>query len=91
MAKVVSTAALMPRDSHKSFYGKAVVRTYDDGTTVLRSYATDVISRKADGTLVRHWWDWSATTGRHIAAFCGINKAAWDKMDVAPLDGAYSD
>ena len=89
MAKVIMTSVLVPRDGHKSFYGKAVVRTYDDGTSVLRSYATDVMSRLPDGTLVRHWDDWSATTGRHIAAFCGINKAAWDKKDVAPLDGAY--
>ena len=91
MAKVIGTAALLPRDSHKSFYGKAIARTYDDGTVVLRSYATDVISRKADGTLVRHWGGWSATTGRHVAAFAGIGKAVWDKMPVVPLDGAYRD
>jgi hypothetical protein len=91
MAKVISVSALIPRDSHKSFYGKAIVRTYDDGTTVLRSYATDVISRKPDGTLVRHWDGWSATTGRHVASFAGIGKAVWDKMDVVPLDGAYRD
>ena len=91
MANVIRTSALLPRDGRKSFYGKAIVRTYDDGTDVLRSYSTDVISRKADGTLVRHWGDWSATTGRHVAAFCGINKAAWDKMAVAPLDGAYTE
>lgn len=82
MAKVVRTYDLLPRDGRKSFYGKAVVRDYDDGTSVLRSYATDVISRDADGTLHRHWNGWSATTGRHVAAFCGINKAAWDKMEV---------
>lgn len=90
MAKVIRTAALLPR-YNKSFYGKAVVRTYSDGVEVLRSYKTDVLSRKPDGTLVRHWGDWSATTGRHIAAYCGVNKAAWDKMPVVPLDGAYRD
>lgn len=82
MAKAIRTAALLPRDSHKSFYGKAIVTSFDDGTDVLRSYATDVIRRNADGTLTRLWGGWSATTGRHIAAFCGINKAAWDKMPV---------
>ena len=89
MAKAIRTAALLPRDGHKSFYGKAIVRSYGDGTDVLRSYNTDVISRKADGTLVRHWGGWSATTGRHVAAFAGINKAAWDKMPVVPLSGDY--
>lgn len=82
MAKVIRTYELMPKDCHKSFYGKAVVRIYDDGAEVLRSYSTDVITRKADGALVRHRAGWSATTGRHVAAFCGIGKAAWDKMDV---------
>ena len=27
--------------------------------------------------LVRLWDGWSATTGRHIKAFCGLNKAAY--------------
>lgn len=83
MAKVIRTAELAPRDGHKSFYGKAVVRTYDDGTEVLRSYETDVIRRNADGSLTRLWGGWSATTGRHVASFCGIGKAVWDKMAVA--------
>ena len=82
MAKLIRTSDLIPTDSRKSFYGKAVVRTYDDGTDVLRSYATDVIRRNADGSLSRLWGGWSATTGRHVAAFCGINKATWDKMPV---------
>ena len=82
MAKVVRISALIPRDSHKSFYGKAIVRDYDNGTSVLRSYATDVIRRNADGSLTRLWGGWSATTGRHVASFCGINKAVWDKMPV---------
>jgi hypothetical protein len=82
MAKVIRTYDLVPCDSHKSFYGKAVVRDYDDGTSVLRSYATDVMRRDADGTLHRLWGGWSATTGRHVAAFAGINKAVWDKMAI---------
>lgn len=90
MAKVIRTYELMPTDGHKSFYKKAVVRIYDDGTEVLHSYGTDVITRKADGALVRHWDGWSATTGRHVAAFCGINKKAWDKMPVVDNRGEYS-
>lgn len=76
------TYNLIPNDSHKSFYGKAVVTVYDDGTEVLRSYATDVMRRNADGTLARLWGGWSATTGRHVRAFCGLNKAEWDKLPV---------
>lgn len=90
MAKVVRTYELTPHDGRKSFYKKAIVRVYDDGTEVLRSYGTDVMSRAPYGTLRRHWDRWSATTGRHVAAFCGINKAAWDKMPVEPNDGVYS-
>ena len=83
MAKVIRSYDLVPRDGRKSFYGKAVVSVYDDGTEILRSYATDVIARDPDGSLRRLWSGWSATTGRHIAAFCGIAKRDWDKMDVA--------
>ena len=90
MANVIRTYDLVPRDSHKSFYKKAVVRVYSDGVKVLRSYATDVMSLLPDGTLVRHWPGWSATTGRHVAAFAGINKAMWDKMDVVPIDWIHS-
>ena len=91
MAKVIGTYALMPKDGHKSFYGKAIVREYEDGTKVLRSYSTDVASIDKNGELHRHWDRWSATTGRHVAAFAGIGKAIWDKMDVEKLDSGYCD
>lgn len=90
MAKVLRSYELTPNDGHKSFYKKAIVRIYDDGTEVLRSYGTDVITRTADGALVRHWDGWSATTGRHAAAFCGIGKKDWDKMPVVPIDNPHS-
>lgn len=68
---------LMPNDSHKSFYGKAIVFVYDDDTQILHSYGTRVIKRDAAGNLSRLWDGWSATTGRHVAAFCGLNKYAY--------------
>ena len=71
---------LLPNDSHKSFYGKARVYAYDDGTEILRSYETDVIIRTAGGKLFRLWDDWSATTGRHVKAFCGLNKAGYEAL-----------
>ena len=73
---------LMPVGSVKSFYGKAIVVVDDKGNETLKSYQTDIIRRDADGSLHRLWDDWSATTGRHIFAFCGINKKQWDKMEV---------
>lgn len=74
---------LIPNDSHKSFYGKARVIVGDDGTETLISYKTAVIRKAPDGTLIRLWGGWSATTGRHVRAFCGIGKSEWDKMEVA--------
>ena len=68
---------LTPTDSHKSFYGKAVVKIADDGSETLYSYNTPIIKRTAAGELVKLWNGWSVTTGRHIAAFCGLNKAAY--------------
>ena len=46
----------------------------DDGSEVLQSYETQVLRRYSDGTLYRLWNGWSATTGKHIKAFCGLNK-----------------
>lgn len=68
---------LIPNDGKKSFYGKAVVEVADDGSETLYSYNTAIIKRTAAGDLVKLWDGWSATTGRHINAFCGLNKAAY--------------
>lgn len=65
---------LMPRTSQKSFYGKALVLTFSDGSKVLQSYSTWVAKIDANGNITRLWGGWSATTGKHIAAFCGLNK-----------------
>lgn len=65
---------LMPVGSVKSFYGKAIVVVDDNGNETLKSYQTDIIRRDADGSLHRLWDGWSATTGRHIFAFCGYHK-----------------
>lgn len=73
---------LIPTDGRKSFYGKAKVFIEDDGTETLYSYNTPIIKRTAAGELVRMWNGWSATTGRHIIAFCGIHKAEYIKLPV---------
>lgn len=64
---------LKPTDSRKSFYGKATV--IETATTKqLYSYGTLIMSCSSDGVYKRHWDGWSATTGRHITAFCGMHK-----------------
>lgn len=73
---------LIPTDGRKSFYGKAKVFIEDDGTETLYSYNTPIIKRTAAGELVRIWDGWSATTGRHITAFCGIHKAEYINLPV---------
>lgn len=71
------TYELIPTNGRKSFYGKAVVIVEDNGTETLYSYGTPIIKRLVSGELVKLWSGWSATTGRHIQAFCGLNKAAY--------------
>lgn len=73
----MKTFELMPNNDRKSFYGKAIVIVCDDGTQILRSYNTEVIKRDAAGNLFRLWDGWSATTSRHIASFCGLNKSGY--------------
>lgn len=68
---------LTPTNGRKSFYGKAVVIVEEDGTETLYSYNTPIIKRTATGELVKLWDGWTATTGNHINAFCGLNKAAY--------------
>ena len=72
---------LAPADSRKSFYGKAKVIVEND-TETLVSYDTPIIRRYSNGKLERLWSGWSATTGRHITAFCGINKKQYEDMEV---------
>ena len=77
---------LMPDHGQKSFYGKALVCHHEDGTETLYSYGTAIIDRNPDGTLTPRWCDWTATTGKHIRAFCGLSKdeyfklAGWEKQ-----------
>lgn len=71
---------LIPCDGRKSFYGKAKVVIEDDGTETLYSYNTPIIRRNSYGTLKRLWFGWSATTGRHVASFCGLNKKQFEDL-----------
>lgn len=79
---------LQPIDSRKSFYGKAVVMIQEDGTETLYSYNTPIIKRTAAGDLIRIWNGWTATTGRHINSFCGLNKREFLQI---PYSGPAAD
>lgn len=83
--KIVRKYELEPTSGQKSFYRKAYVKVYEDGSEVLRSYDTDVLKRESDGTYIRLWDDWSATTGRHIKAFSGMNKKEYEAVEYRDL------
>lgn len=72
---------LIPTNGRKSFYGKAIVQIADDGTETLLSYGTPIVRKAKDGKITRLWDGWSATTGRHIKAFCGLNKTEFFKLE----------
>lgn len=74
---------LKPIDGSKSFYRKAHVYRATDGTETLYSYNTAVLRRDPSGRLVRLWNGWSATTGRHVRAFCGLDKRGYLSLPLA--------
>lgn len=65
---------LMPPNGRASFYGKAKIKQFADGSEVLQSYETDVLRKTAEGVYLRLWGGWSATTGTHIKSYCGMTK-----------------
>ena len=73
--------------NQKSFYGKAIVKIDEAGNETLYSYNTPIIKRSNSGELVRLWDGWSVTTGRHIKAFCGLNKAVFMALPVQNTEG----
>lgn len=85
MRNAVNAYEPHPADCRKSFYGKALIVEYANGDEALVSYDTVVMLRKANGEYINTWGGWSATTGRHIAAFSGLNKAAYDKLPYVEL------
>ena len=75
-------------ESRKSFYGKATITEYSDGTTVLTSYYTDVARINPDHSFSRLWDGYSSTTMRHVNSFIafyglhGGGKKFWDAQPV---------
>lgn len=75
---------LKPTTQQRSFYKKAFVKE-DNGIATLYSYNTPVATIK-NGKLIRLWSGWSATTSKHVDAFCDyynlnkVNKKKWMEM-----------
>lgn len=69
---------LKPSGSQKSFNGKAIVEIEPNGDEILYSYGTKILTKHKDGSYTKHWDDWSATTGKHIASFAGLNKKQYE-------------
>lgn len=84
MSKVTKQYELMPLEyqNQKSFYHKAVVQERDNGTEVLFSYSTPIVVRR-NGKVERLWHGYSATTQKHVRAFCGLNKAEYEALPYA--------
>ena len=53
----------------KSFYGKAKIYEYENGTKELRSYGTPVCELTADNQFVQYYESNTMTTKRHISSF----------------------
>ena len=71
---------LKPTDGRKSFYGIAFVEVTETSET-LYSYGTPILEKdRKTGIYKKLWSGWSATTGRHIKAYSGMNKAAYEKL-----------
>lgn len=76
---------LKPTDGRKSFYGKAYVEILENGTKILTSYETKIMMIFPNGSMYRLWDGWTLTTGRHIKAFCGLNKSEFMNLDLVEL------
>lgn len=81
---------LTPKDGHKSFYKKAIVEVDENGAETLYSYGTPIIRRETNGDLTKLFTGvnektgeevgYTATTGRHVKSFCGLNKAQFKAL-----------
>ena len=81
---------LIPTRRQKSFYGKAKITEYPDGTIVLTSYKTEVAYIDGEG-FHRTWGGYSVTTMNHINSFLdtfgitGGGKTWWESLKVEPM------
>lgn len=80
---MVSELKPLASQNVKSFYNKAIIieNPFNMVGTFLRSYDTLILFRCGNGKLIRLYDDWSQTTGRHIKAFCGLNKKQFFELE----------
>lgn len=76
-----STELIPLPEQQKSFYGKARIVQMRNRQR-LESYNTPIMEKYPDGSVMRLWGGWSATTGKHIKAFCGMNKKEFCSLPV---------
>ena len=72
---------LKPIDGRKSFYCKAFIKNVN-GVETIYCYGTKILSRR-NGNITRYYDGYTATTGRHIKAFCGLNKKEFLSVPLA--------
>lgn len=72
----------LEEQSQKSFYGKARVRINEDASETLYSYDVKIMTKYDDGRIEKHWNHWTATTGKHIKAFSGLNKKQYIELPI---------
>ena len=67
---------------------KARVFKDSDGDEFLYSYDTPVLLNH-NGKLYRLWNGWTATTGRHIKEYCGLNKKQYLELEYKWFDSKF--
>lgn len=77
----------IPRDSHKSFYGKCKVVELTDDMKLVYSYNTQVALIVEGKRIYRLWKGYSATTLRHIDSIYEpkITKRQWDSLPISDV------
>ena len=80
MSESLTIRELSPKDGRKSFHGKAHVLRDERGMETLYSYNTPIL--KDIGGVYRRLFfgNLSATTARHVKAFCGMDRAQFLKL-----------
>lgn len=77
----MKTYGIMNEKGEQMRCGTPCVVVDDEGTEHLFSYNTEILRKYPNGTIRRVWTGWTQTTGKHIKAYCGLNKAGFDALD----------
>lgn len=75
---------LTPNGTQKVSMEKPLLKLTTPGMKRFTAITPPIIKRLVNGSLVRLWGGWSNTTGKHIKAFCGLNKAGFMGLEHKP-------